>query len=266
MRTTQTGDTPISVVDRVSTVLEAFNGSGPMTLAQVTARTQLPRSSVHRLLEQLSAAGWLARSPEGTYELGVKAYELGQAALNQNRLLQGARPVMRAFAQRTGYTMQLGVVDQGDCVYLAKVNGRLSGPTPIAVGERLPAHLTALGKVVLAHRDASPGAEALRDLHVDEQGTLVRRTALSITDPHRLTDELRQIRDRGGAFDRGEAFTYLGCVGVSIGPPDHVYGNLAGLSICGPLRSIDHRKLLGPVRIAAREVWDRCVAADLAHH
>lgn len=266
MRTTQTGDTPISVVDRVSTVLEAFNGAGPMTLAQVTARTKLPRSSVHRLLEQLAQAGWLARSPEQTYELGVKAYELGQAALNQNRLLKGARPVMHAFAHRTGYTMQLGVVDQGDCVYLAKVNGRLSGPTPTAVGQRLPAHVTALGKVVLANRDPLPERCSPRGLHLDDGGMLVRQTALSITDLTQLNSELRQIRDRGGAFDRGEAFAGIGCVGVSIGPADHIYGNLAGLSICGPVGAIDHRKLLGPVRIAAREIWDRCVAADLADH
>ncbi|MFJ6095686.1 IclR family transcriptional regulator [Williamsia muralis] len=266
MRTTQTGDTPISVVDRVSTVLEAFNGAGPMTLAQVTARTKLPRSSVHRLLDQLAGAGWLARSPEQTYELGVKAYELGQAALNQNRLLKGARPVMRAFAQRTGYTMQLGVVDRGDCVYLAKVNGRLSGPTPTAVGQRLPAHVTALGKVVLANRDSLPDRGSSRGLHLDDNGMLVRRTALSITDLTQLNSELQQVRDRGGAFDRGEAFAGIGCVGVSIGPADHIHGNLAGLSICGPVGAIDHRKLLGPVRIAAREIWDRCVAADLAHH
>ncbi|MCD2145671.1 IclR family transcriptional regulator [Gordonia paraffinivorans] len=261
MRTTHKGDTPISVVDRVSTVLEAFNGSGPMTLAQVTARTSLPRSSVHRLLEQLTAAGWLARSPEQTYELGVKAYELGQAALNQNRLLRGARPVMHAFAHRTGYTVQLGVVDRGDCVYLAKVNGRLSGPTPTAVGQRVPAHLTALGKATLAH--AEPGSTNAA-LHVADDGSLVRRTAMSLTDPQLFADELAMIRDRGGAFDRGEAFAGIGCVGVSIGPPDHIYGNLAALSICAPLGTLDHRKLLGPVRIAAREIWDRCVQADLA--
>ncbi|MCR5977642.1 helix-turn-helix domain-containing protein [Gordonia jinghuaiqii] len=266
MRTTHTGDTPISVVDRVSTVLEAFNGSGPMTLAQVTARTKLPRSSVHRLLEQLAGAGWLARSPEQTYELGVKAYELGQAALNQNRLLKGARPVMHAFAQRTGYTVQLGVVDQGDCVYLAKVNGRRSGPTPTAVGQRLPAHVTALGKAMLANQDAPPDRDSPRGLHLEDNGSLVRRTALSITDIGQLSTELGHIRDRGGAFDRGEAFAGIGCVGVSIGPADHVYGNLAGLSICGPVGALDHRKLLGPVRIAAREIWDHCVAADLAEH
>ncbi len=125
MSTSRTDGLPVSVVDRISLVLEALS-TGPMTLAKVTARTGLPRSSAHRLLEQLANAGWLARSPEQTYEFGVKAYELGQAALNQNRLLHHARPLMHAFAHRSGFTVQLGVVDRGDTVYLAKVNGRTS--------------------------------------------------------------------------------------------------------------------------------------------
>ncbi|MCR8896636.1 IclR family transcriptional regulator [Gordonia sp. GONU] len=265
MRTTQTSDGPISVVDRISAVLEAFNGAAPMTLAQVTARTKLPRSSVHRLLEQLASAGWLARSPEQTYELGVKAYEMGQAALNQNRLLRAARPVMHAFAQRTGYTIQLGVVDGGDTVYLAKVNGRLSGPTPTAVGQRVPAHLTALGKVIIAYAEVAP-RQSPRGLHKLDDGTLVKQTALSITSPAQFDAELAQIRDRGAAFDRGEAFPGVACVGVSIGPHDHIYGNLAGLSVCAPVGAVDLRKLMGPARIVAGEIWERCVAADLTDH
>ncbi|WP_280491504.1 IclR family transcriptional regulator [Nocardia asiatica] len=266
MRTSSPAGVPVSVVERISLVLETFNGVGPLTLAQVTSRTGLPRSSVHRLLEQLASAGWLARSPEQTYELGVKAYEMGQAALNQNRLLQGARPVMQAFAHQTGLTIQLAVVDHGDAVYLAKVNGRSSGPTPTAVGQRVPAHLTAVGKVQLAFAEATRDPHVVRALQHSDGGELVRRTTQSIATDAQLEEELAAIRDRGAAFDRGEAFSGLGCVGVSIGPPDHIYGNLAGISICAPVTALDYRKLVGPVRMAAREIWDRCVAADLASH
>lgn len=264
MRTTSTVGVPVSVVERISLVLETFNGVGPLTLAQVTSRTGLPRSSVHRLLDQLANVGWLARSPEQTYELGVKAYEMGQAALNQNRLLQGARPVMQAFAQQTGFTIQLAVVDHGDTVYLAKVNGRSSGPTPTAVGQRVPAHLTAVGKAQIALTEAHKNPEVVRGLQHISSGELVRRTAQSIGSDARLEEDLAAVRDRGAAFDRGEAFAGLGCVGVSIGPPDHIYGNLAGISVCAPVTTLDYRKLVGPVRMAARDIWDRCTATDLA--
>ncbi|MBF6353095.1 IclR family transcriptional regulator [Nocardia higoensis] len=266
MRTSSPAGVPVSVVERISLVLETFNGVGPLTLAQVTSRTGLPRSSVHRLLEQLAAAGWLARSPEQTYELGVKAYEMGQAALNQNRLLQGARPVMQAFTHQTGLTIQLAVVDRGDTVYLAKINGRASGPTPTAVGQRVPAHLTAVGKAQLAVTESTKDPHVVDKLEHTGEKELVRRTAQSIGSDAQLEEELATIRDRGAAFDRGEAFSGIGCVGVSIGPPDHIYGNLAGISVCAPVTALDYRKLVGPVRIAAREIWDRCTAADLAGH
>ncbi|MGW4119602.1 IclR family transcriptional regulator [Nocardia sp. NPDC004711] len=267
MRTTNTAGVPVSVVERISLVLETFNGVGPLTLAQVTARTGLPRSSAHRLLEQLTAAGWLARSPEQTYELGVKAYEMGQAALNQNRLLQGARPVMQAFAQQTGLTIQLGVVvDHSDTVYLAKFNGRASGPTPTAVGQRVPAHLTAVGKAQLAWMQTTTNPDVVRGLQHTSGGELVQRTTQSIASDARLEEDLANVRDRGAAFDHGECFAGIGCVGVSIGPPTHIYGNCAGISVCAPVTALDYRKLVGPVRVAAREIWDRCVAADLASH
>lgn len=259
MNTSRTDGVPVSVVDRVSLVLEALS-AGPMTLAKVTARTGLPRSSAHRLLEQLANAGWLARSPDQTYELGVKAYEMGQAALNQNRLLHHARPVMHAFAQRTGITIQLGVVDRGDTVYLAKVNGRTSGPTPTAVGQRVPAHLTALGKVVMAYSAVS-GTPSSRGLHSAAEAKHVTRPAST-----RFEEEMAQVRDRGAAFDRGEAFPGIGCVGVSIGPPEHMYGNLAALSVCAPIGAFDHQKMIAPLRVAAGEIWQRCVAADLVAH
>jgi DNA-binding IclR family transcriptional regulator len=266
MRTSSPAGVPVSVVERVSLVLETFNGVGPLTLAQVTSRTGLPRSSVHRLLEQLTTAGWLARSPDQTYELGVKAYEMGQAALNQNRLLQGARPVMQAFAHRTGLTIQLAILNRGDTVYLAKVNGRASGPTPTAVGQRVPGHLTAVGKAQLAFADQSGRRSLFGDLHRTGEGTLVRRTPQSVATDGQLEDDLAAVRDRGAAFDRGEAFAGLGCVGVSLGPQDHIYGNMAAISVCAPVTSLDYRTLGGQVRVAAREIWDRCVAADLASH
>lgn len=249
-----TDQIPVSMVERVSLVLRAFSNAGPMTLAQVTAYTGLPRSSVHRLLDQLVNSGWLARPAEHTYELGVNAYEMGQSAFRQNRLLQKAVPAMNAFAQRTGYTIQLGVVDRGDTLYFAKANGRRSGPTPTAVGQRVPAHLTAVGKMIMANAAGRPDT---------------RWPALPTPPSQRLTPyqkELEEAHNRGAAFDHGGAFPGIACVGVSIGPADHPHGNLAGLSVCAPVGSFDPRQLVSPLRIVAGEIWDRCVATDLSEN
>ena len=77
--------TPSAVIDRVSLVLEAFDGPGRLTLAQLVRRTGLPRSSAHRMLERLVALRWLRRSGRD-YELGMRLVELGSLAVHQDRL------------------------------------------------------------------------------------------------------------------------------------------------------------------------------------
>ena len=254
MRNNQNPGTPVSVVERISLVLESFNGTGPLTLAQVTQKTGLPRSSVHRLLEQLTATGWLTRD-ELTYEHGPKIYETGQAAFQQNRLSQEAQPVMRRLAQSTGFTVHLGSVIRGDVLYLAKVQGR-NGAAAARIGARVPSHQAAIGKAILAHYsdDRLPKGRG---------GQLAQATGRSIRSSAQLIEELDRVRDRGAAFDSQESAEGVSCVAVSLGPPDHYYGNRAALSVCGPSEAMELTKLAAPLRVATREIWERCVTAHL---
>ena len=254
MRNNQDSGTPISVVERISQVLLTFNGAGPLTLSQVTQRTGLPRSSVHRLLEQLTSSGWLIRE-EQTYEHGPKVYETGQAAFAQNRLSQTAAPIMRRLAQTTGFAVHLGSIVGDDVLILSKVHGSRAGAAS-RIGARVPVHQSAIGKAILAHlgEDRMPVADS---------GRLPRATVHSIGTPAQLREELRRVRDRGTAFDRQETATGVSCVAVSLGPPDHYYGNRAAVSVCGPSELMDLTKLVAPVRIAAREIWDQCVSTHL---
>ncbi|WP_051122186.1 IclR family transcriptional regulator [Nocardia sp. 348MFTsu5.1] len=249
---------PISVVERISLILETFIGTPPLTLVEVTKRTGLPRSSVHRLLEQLTATGWLARE-EQTYELGTKAYEIGRSAFNQNRLLQQAAPVMRRLAQSVGFTVHLGMIDGGDVLYLASVPGQHSPAMTTVIGTRAPAYLTAVGKAVIANYPEDRRAEM-------RSTPLRRNTPHSIGTHAQLDAELARIRDQRVAYDRQEFAVGISCVAVSLGPPDHYYGNRAAISVFGSSDRIDLAKLAGPLRIAAVEIWDRCTASHLPTH
>jgi hypothetical protein len=64
-------------------------------------------------------------------------------------------------------------------------------------------------------------------------------------------------------MDREETVAGIGCVATSIGPRDHQYGNRAAISVCGPIEDMKMNQLVGTVRIAARNIWDACVANDL---
>ena len=91
--------TPSAVIDRVSLVLDAFDGPGRLTLAQIVRRTGLPRSSAHRMLERLVKLRWLRRDGRD-YELGMRLVELGSLAVHQDRLHRAAIPVAARSAPR----------------------------------------------------------------------------------------------------------------------------------------------------------------------
>src|SRR5690348_14642223 len=144
--------TPTAVIDRISLVLDAFDGSGRLTLAQIVRRTGLPRSSAHRMLERLVQLRWLRRSGRD-YELGMRLVELGSLAVHQDRLVRAAGPHLAELHRATGLVVHLAVLDGPDVVYLDKVGDRMVGALPTRVGARQPAHCTAVGKAILAYRD-----------------------------------------------------------------------------------------------------------------
>src|SRR6185437_5320946 len=144
--------TPTAVIDRISLVLDAFEGPGRLTLAQIVRRTCLPRSSAHRMLERLVQLRWLRRSGRD-YELGMRLVELGSLAVHQDRLVRAAGPLLAELHRATGLVVHLAVLDGADVVYLDKVGDRMIGALPTRVGARQPAHCTAVGKAILAYRD-----------------------------------------------------------------------------------------------------------------
>src|SRR5689334_18572219 len=153
MTETAESSTPSAVIDRVSLVLDAFDGPGRLTLAQIVRRTGLPRSSAHRMLERLVQLRWLRRSGRD-YELGMRLVELGSLAVHQDRLVRAAGPLLGELHRATGLVVHLAVLEGPDVVYLDKIGDQR---IPTRVGARQPAHCTAVGKAILAY--GGPDAE-----------------------------------------------------------------------------------------------------------
>lgn len=233
--------TPTAVIDRVSLVLDAFDGPGQLTLAQIVRRTGLPRSSAHRMLERLVQLRWLRRSGRD-YELGMRLVELGSLAVHQDRLVRAAAPLLGELHRATGLVVHLAVLDGRDVVYLDKIGDRLINAIPSRVGGRQPAHCTAVGKAILAYRE--PDVEV--DLHAG-------KTKYSISTTSSLTAELAKVRAHGVAIDREESLLGFGCVAAPIGDPDEA---IAAVSVCAPMprMTFDHR-LTTPVRMTAVNIW-----------
>jgi DNA-binding IclR family transcriptional regulator len=230
--------TPSAVIDRISLVLDAFDGPGRLTLAQIVRRTGLPRSSAHRMLERLVQLRWLRRSGRD-YELGMRLVELGSLAVHQDRLVRAASPLLGELHRATGLVVHLVVVDGPDVVYLEKIGDRT---IPTRVGGRQPAHCTAVGKAILAYCD--------QDAELDLQ---TRKTKYSISSSSQLAIELAKVRAHGVAFEREESLLGFGCVAAPIGSPGEA---VAAVSVCGPMnRMMFDQRLAAPVRMTAMGIW-----------
>jgi len=236
---------PVSMIERMTLILEAFDAHTPrLTLAELTERTGLPRSTTHRILDQLVALRWLEHSGH-SYVLGMRSLELGGLAVAHHELRQAASPVLAELHQRTGAVATLAVLDRKDVVFVERHGRGLPSDSITRVGGRAPAHATAAGKAMLAWLDD----RTLGALYGDRLGSRSPRT---ITSLDALRTDLAQVRSRHGlAFDREEL-----CLGaVAVAAPLRGTGRASGaLQLAGDPRRVSLERLAPYVQEAARKV------------
>jgi DNA-binding IclR family transcriptional regulator len=245
---------PPSMVERVTLIMDVFERRTTMlTLEEVTLRTRLPRSTAHRILDQLVQVGWLEHSAFG-YCLGPRALGFGGQDGSHGEIRAAAAQVLQDLYLRTGAVVHLAVLDDADVYYLDKIGGPFASTLPSRVGGRVAAHTTAIGKAILAWQEPERVDDVTR-------GKLVRRTERSIGDLAVLHQELSRIRTRNGlAFEHGEAVRGVACVAAAV--RGH-RGAVAGISLCGDARTIHVERVAPLVLDAAREV-SRQLFPDLA--
>lgn len=219
---------PPSMVERMTLILDAFaSPSTRLTLEEVARITHLPRSTAHRILDQLVRLEWLTHSPFG-YSLGTRSLGLGGNSGGHLELREAAAPVLHELQVRTGLVVHLAVLEDAEVRYLDKVGGRFATAVPSRVGGRAGAHCTALGKAILAW--LSP--EDVEDLVLPRLRGQTRRTISDIVTLHR---ELGRVRAHQGiAFERGECFADISCVAAAVRSPE---GPLGALSLVGDART-----------------------------
>ncbi|MGW4354779.1 IclR family transcriptional regulator [Nocardia sp. NPDC004582] len=237
-------EVPVSMIERMTLILDAFDASTPtLTLLGLVERTGLPRSTVHRILDQMIKLRWLAHT-SGGYRLGMRALELGGLTADHNEIRDAVSPLLHELSQRTGMVGHLAVLDGRDVVYLDKAGGRFAASLPTRLGGRMPAHATALGKAMLACLEPNIAEAALRT-------RLPRLTPRTICEPEALTRELQQIRLRQGvAIDREEAIAGIACVAA----PLRGRGTApAALSLSGRAEGMSYDRLARVVLEVAHE-------------
>ncbi|WP_433206976.1 IclR family transcriptional regulator [Dactylosporangium sp. CS-047395] len=196
--------TPVKSADRTLDILEALATAGPSTLSELTRALDIPKSSLHGILRTMAARGWI-EATETRFRLGLKALRVGAAYLDTDDSVGLLAGILDDLSARFGETTHLGRLDGADITYVAKRESVHPLRLYSAIGRRLPAHATALGKALLAARPADELDALLPD-------PLPGLTPHTITDRGALRAELAAIRARGYAVDREENTEGIVCV------------------------------------------------------
>jgi DNA-binding IclR family transcriptional regulator len=221
---------------RTLEILELLTSSeAGLTFTQISEVLALPRSSLHGLLTTLVDASWLAYDDPGkTYRLGIRTLESGNAYLRSQDLPNRARAPMERIRDTIDETVQLSVLDGRFNVYVSKVDGNQALSLASAVGRRLPAHATGVGKVLLAGLPESSLDALFRSVRME------RFTAQTVADLPSLRKRLARIRRLGYGTDEEEYTIGVRCVAVPIRDQHGVI--VAAMSVSAPAVRFDKKR------------------------
>jgi DNA-binding IclR family transcriptional regulator len=233
-----------TVTSRALGLLGAFDPQHrQLTLTELAARADLSLPTAHRLIAELVAWGALERRESGAYVVGRRVWDLGLLAPVQTGLRQVAEPFLHDIYAATLATVHLAVREGLEVLYLDRLSGHRSVPIVSRVGTRLPAHATAVGKVLLAHAPDDVQETALR--------SLTRVTPYTITNPATFRRQLARTRSEGYATTSEEMS--LGACSVAV----PIMRNGEAIAAVGlVVRSLkrDRARLVASLRTAAEGI------------
>ena len=214
---------------RTLAVLQTLARIGqPTTAATLAQKVGIPRSSIYQLLEVLEGSGFVIHfSEESRWGLGVASFELGSAYLRHDPLERVARPILaklaRAAEKHLPAVAQVGILHGDETLYLLKELPTQSVSVVTEVGVRLPAHLTASGRALLALN--SPAQ--LRAIYGSKD--FVDRTGAGPKNMRELNSILKTEREQGYSFEKGHVT--FGYASIAAAAKNHLQIPIAALAL-----------------------------------
>jgi DNA-binding IclR family transcriptional regulator len=246
---------PATAVERALNILEASaQRREGLTNSEISRKLDIPKSSASYILRTLERRGYLRRDAEsGRYRLGLKILSLGGDAQGNLDIADVALPLMRALGEKIRLTVHLAVLDQGEAVYVLKVEAPGFFKVNTWVGRRMFLHSTSVGKCLMAWLPRQD-VEA-----VVKQRGLKKRTPKTITTVTKLLAELERVKQTGYAVDDEENSLGARCLGA---PIFDAMGNVAAaIGASGTLTQVDELNM--PRMIEALKETARRVTRQL---
>jgi DNA-binding IclR family transcriptional regulator len=219
----------LNTIRRAGSVLTLFTEERPdWGVREVAAELGMPRSNAHELMSSLATIGLLQRTPDARYRLGWRLLTLSGHLVNSTDVARIGSSVLTQLASQHRQTVSIATLDTDQIVSIGQAEPPGSAPVS-RVGDRLPAHSTAAGKILLARLGMDPG------------DNLKRLTRNTVTDPELLRRQLAMIRRGQIAFDRRETDEAVCCVASPI--RDMQTGTVvAAVSLCAAHAVFDRYK------------------------
>ena len=246
-------------VERVAALLELLSErKTPMRMIEIAQNLGMPKSTTHGLLQTLLAKDFVVRDDQQRYRLSMRLFSLAATALELVNLPELARPAMEEVSSRTGGTCNLAVLDGHDVLYIEKVENRNSVVRLVThVGTRIPAHVTALGQVLVG---ALPEPERERWLAEHE---FVRMTKTTLASAEDFRRGLHDQDKRGYAIDNQGMHAAI--TGFAAPVRDHTETVVAALSLTylGPSVTASEKRRLGEEVLRAAHTVSTALAIPM---
>lgn len=201
---------PLQKVFSILETVISLQGNG-CTYTEIVTKVNLPKSSVHRILKDLTQLGYIVYNPENKRYYGsFKLAALGAEVTAHFQLRNHVRPYLLELHQATGHTTNLGVRNGTVGVFADKVHAQDFGIKLFSeIGKTFPLYCTGLGKILLAHAPVGVLTELLEQ-------PLESYTEATLTEPEPIKLELRAVKKQGYALDKEEITKGIMCVAAPV--------------------------------------------------
>ena len=215
-------------------LLTSFSGEeDELGITTLATRLRLAKSTVHRLAATLTGAGFLEQNgATGKYRLGMALFELGALVRRRMDVANEGRPKLRELLEKTGETVQMGVVDHLSVLYVYEMESPHAIRMAAAVGGRAPLHCTAVGKVLLAYQPQDYVERVL-------EAGLTAYTERTVTRRDSVLSMLSEVRAREHAIDDEESECGLRAVAAPI--RNHSGSVIAAVGVAAPVQRMSKR-------------------------
>lgn len=204
--------TSIPTILRGFVVLEkVVEAQRPISAAELIEELELPKPSVHRILQQLEEEGLLQREPtHKRYLPGARAQALTFGLASHKILGAPRHAILKSLSEEIGETCNCTMLDGDSIIYFDRVETNWPFRIQLPVGSHLPLHCTASGKLFLAHMNSTQRKRLIT------AAPLVRHTERTITDPELLLENLKNIKQEGIGVDNEENLAGMVAVAVPV--------------------------------------------------